>query len=69
MESYREEICRKLRETVHELGQSKVNGAVIVGGYNLVSPIGGHQYIICPTLGAFKLGNVDYKTARFFENA
>ena len=69
METYREEICRKLRETAKECGQNKVNDAVIVGGYNLVSPVGGHQYIMCPTLGSFKLANVDWKVARVFENA
>jgi hypothetical protein len=65
----REEICRKLRETVREVGQSRVTPAVILGPWDLDSPIGGHQYLVCPTLGEATLANIDWKVARVFEEA
>ena len=65
----REEICRKLRIVVSERGQKTVTPAIILGPWDLVSPVGGHQYFICPTLGEVTLANVDFKTARCFEDA
>ena len=65
----REEICRKLRETVREVGQGRVTPAVILGPWDLNSPIDGQMYLVCPTLGEATLANVDWKTARVFEEA
>jgi len=69
MNELREDICRKLRKTVLERGQKAVTPAIIIGPYDIDSPIGGHTYILCPTLGDVRIGNVDFKTARFFEDA
>lgn len=67
--SERDLIFRKLRETVKECGQDKVTPAIILGPWeDMESPISGHQYIYCPTLGEAILGNVDWKTARTFED-
>jgi hypothetical protein len=65
----REEICRKLRATVSDRGQKMVTPAIILGPWDLESPIGGHQYLVCQTLGEATLANVDFKTARCFEDA
>ena len=65
----REEICRKLRDTVREVGQGKVTPAVILGPWSLDSPISGHQYLVCSTLGEATLAGVDWKVARVFEEA
>ena len=69
MNNQREEIFRKLRTTVSEFGQEKVTPAIIVGPYYLDSPISGHQYLMCPTIAEDTLANVDWKIARFFEDA
>ena len=69
METMREEICRKLRATVAERGQKAVTPAVIIGPWDLESPVGGHRYLICLTLAEATLANVDFKTTRFFEDA
>jgi hypothetical protein len=65
----REEICRKLRETVQEVGQDRITPAIILGPWDLNSPVGGHQYLVAPTLGEATLANTDWKTARVFEEA
>lgn len=65
----REDLFRKLRKTATEFGQDRLNDAVIIGPDEFVSPISGHQYLTCPTLGQVTLGNVDWKVARFFEDA
>lgn len=64
----REELCRKLRAVVAERGQASLKGAVMIGMYDAenVSDI---PYVTCPTISVETLGNVDYKTAREFENA
>jgi len=72
METYNEryDIFRKLRETVKEQGQEKVTPAIILGPWeDIESPISGHQYIFCPTISGAILGNVDWRTARIFEDA
>ena len=67
------EIARKLRATVREFGQNNLDGAVIVWNFNSINlypeQIGGHKFIYCPTISVATLGNVDYKVARFFEDA
>ena len=71
MDEYREakeEICRKLRETVKEFGQREVAGAVIIGSDDILSFVGGHTYLIAKTISITTLGNVEYKVARFFED-
>jgi len=64
----KEELYRKLRVTVAECGQASLSGAVMVGMYDAdhVSDI---PYMTCPTICDETLGNVDYNTARCFENA
>ncbi len=63
-----EEICRKLRNTVKEFGQDRVNGAVIMGPDDLGEQISGHQYVVTKSKCEVILGNVDFKVARFFED-
>ena len=64
----KEELCRKLRVTIAECGRDSLKNAVMVGMYDAenVSDI---PYVMCPTISVETLGNVDYKTAREFENA
>ena len=69
MNAYKEEVCRKLRETVREFGQAKVTPGILVGPYYFDdNQIGGHQHIQCTTLSNIKLANVGFKIARFFED-
>jgi hypothetical protein len=63
----KEEICRKLRACVEEFGQAYVTGAVILYSGDIGYFTGGHKCIQCPTIAIPKLGNVEYKVARFFE--
>ena len=71
MDKDREEICRKLRVTVAMRGRDAMpmDRAVVIGPHDLESPVGGHQYLQCLTLGDYKLCGVDFKTAREFEDA
>ncbi len=64
----KEELCRKLRAVVAEYGQASLKGAVMVGSYDTES-VSNIPYITCPTISGETLGNVEYKTAREFENA
>jgi len=64
----RDELCRKLRVIAREYGQNKLKGAVMVGSLD-VDHISDIPYINCPSLGTETLGNVDFKTARAFEDA
>jgi hypothetical protein len=68
MDDIREKVLYKLRQTAIECGQKAITPAIIVGPFDLESPISGHQYIRCATLGDVTLGNVDWKTARYFED-
>lgn len=61
-------IAEKLRLTSTELGREALIGAVIVGPHDLGAHISTHQYVYCPTLGEVTLGDVQWKTARFFED-
>lgn len=62
-----EDICRKLRETATEFGSEDLEGAVIIGHYDVES-ISNLRYITAPTVASETLGNVDFKVARFFED-
>ncbi|MFZ3049091.1 MAG: hypothetical protein WA151_24515 [Desulfatirhabdiaceae bacterium] len=64
----REDICRRLRETSREFGRLALNGAIIIGPYDLGDGVGGHGYIQAPTLGGIKLAKVIFKVARYFED-
>jgi hypothetical protein len=71
MEAHREvkeDICRRLRETVKEFGQKEVTGAIIIGNLDISSCVGGHKYLIAKTISNHTLANVKFKVARFFED-
>jgi len=69
------EIARKLRETEREFKYERLNldEAVVIGDFNHDDWEGdlfmGFKMIHAPTIGSYTLGNVDYKVARFFEDA
>jgi len=65
---YVENICRKLRLTAQEFGQKAIENAVIIGSEYDGESISGHKYIDCPTVSGSKLGGVEFKVARFFED-
>jgi|WetSurMetagenome_2_1015567.scaffolds.fasta_scaffold45402_2 hypothetical protein len=69
MNDYVEEVCRKLRLTVAEYGQKKIDGAILVGSNYDGDQISGLKYINCPTLFGCRMGNVSFEVARFFEDA
>ena len=64
----REDLCRKLRKTVTECGRGSLKNAVMIGMYT-VNNVSDIPYMTCPTIGINTLGNVEYKTARVFEDA
>lgn len=68
MTSVEDDICRKLRYTVREFGQSLVDGAVIIGNVD-INEVGGHEFIYAPTVSVMTLGQCKFKVARFFEDA
>ena len=68
--SHVEEVARKLRATIKELGRDALKDAVIVGSEFLDGrlEVCGVPYIDCPTIAETHLGKVDYKVARYFED-
>jgi len=64
-----EKICKMLRNTVREFGQRKVTGAIIIGPWDLGDCVGGHRYIMAPTIGTATLAYVSWEICRFFEDA
>ena len=64
-----EEVCRKLRLTAAEFGQKNLFGAIVIGPSDLPKNFGGHDYINVTTVGEYRLGNIGWKIARFFEDA
>lgn len=62
-------IARKIRIVVGELGEKSIGGAIMVGPDIGRENLIGFSYVTCPTLPDVVLGNVDFKTARMFEDA
>lgn len=68
MTKEQEDVYKRLRKTSLEFGQENLDGAIVIGPNLNINQIGGHQYLIAPTLGSPVLSNVDFKVARFFED-
>jgi hypothetical protein len=68
MNGYTNDVCKRLRLTAMEFGHEVLKNAVVIDApYNYgETSIGGIPFINCPTISGQKLGNVDYKVARFF---
>ena len=64
-----ERVAYKLRATEREFGRSSLENAVIIGPEEMRKKVAGFPYTRCPTLGDLTLGNVEWKVARFFEDA
>lgn len=65
-----EEIARKLRATAKEYGEKSLDFAFIVSGEPILEDrdhVCGIPYVHVPTMSHITLGDVKYKTARFFE--
>lgn len=63
----KDEICRKLRETVIEFGNNIVSRSIIITNMLDCKTCGGVTVVVAPTVN-LTLGNVEYKVARFFED-
>ena len=64
-----ERVAYKLRATEKEFGREVLKHAVVVGPEEMRKKVAGFPYIRCKTLGDLTLGNVEWKVARFFEDA
>ena len=69
MENWKEDICRKLRETSRECGRDALeSGAVIIGPeWTETDQVGGVKYLNAPTIAQVTLAGTDWETTRFFE--
>ena len=66
-----EEICRKLRAVVAEYGQESISmeAICVIGNSPAINAVGGHRYLYAPTISEETLIGVNFKIARFFEDA
>jgi len=63
----REDLCKRIRNTVNEFGREYLQDAVIIGLYD-TAHVSDLKYLTAPTVSEHTLGNVPFEIARFFEN-
>ncbi len=69
-QEYIEEVSRKIRLTVKEFVNCSLENAVIIDSFEYdCETICGIRHLIAPTVSGPILASVEYKVARFFEDA